>query len=521
MTNNICGKYRHFKGNKYEVYCEVKDKYDNKFVLYQQLYGDKSFWVRPYDMFFENVETTDDSGKPITVKRFDIIGKVKSLNDSIKKLLELVRADKVTIRNTENEAEYIITNLSTENNKVIVQPFYCDYQIGGYVTSYELFRRMNKTSCIINDKLEIWDRKRKINTNKELIIHGYDNEKLRELVNPCSIDLHIADTGFIKTRHKRVDPESIEHASNSKELWKKARVHKSKKGGDDYICLWPGQTVLTRIANRIKLPKDCAGKIEIKSTYARLSLSITSGDFCNPGYDGFFPLEITNHGNHVMIIHGNTVMAQLMLIASPGPFLEEYSQRASQINSEGFDDGLPYKFWTEHSIKKLRKKDGGESLIALYNALKAQITPGSVDDINAYKTRFDDTFLTYCQNVMYRDKFKNQHNDLPDIEKILKNYIDNEKRLKLIYSIRIIGIVLTIIGAMKTILDICEKINPGSISIIIKSKLINQIIGLLFNPISIPIYILIAVLLTIKKPKAFCTFEKIDIEKPLDEIRNN
>ena len=60
------GKYRHFKGNEYEVlhiarYSETGED----MVVYRALYGEKEVWVRPASMWNENVER---DGK--TYKRF-------------------------------------------------------------------------------------------------------------------------------------------------------------------------------------------------------------------------------------------------------------------------------------------------------------------------------------------------------------------------------------------------------------------------------------------------------------------
>lgn len=63
------GKYRHFKGNEYEVIGFAKDsETTEKVVIYKALYGDNETWVRPYDMFKETI-TRD--GK--TFKRFEKI----------------------------------------------------------------------------------------------------------------------------------------------------------------------------------------------------------------------------------------------------------------------------------------------------------------------------------------------------------------------------------------------------------------------------------------------------------------
>ena len=50
------GKYRHYKGNEYEVIDVVKhSETEEDMVLYKTLYGDFSLWVRPLDMFIEKV----------------------------------------------------------------------------------------------------------------------------------------------------------------------------------------------------------------------------------------------------------------------------------------------------------------------------------------------------------------------------------------------------------------------------------------------------------------------------------
>ncbi len=55
--NIITGTYKHFKGNEYKVYELCKNTKDNTtYVLYKPLYNDSGFWIRPFNMFFEQVE---------------------------------------------------------------------------------------------------------------------------------------------------------------------------------------------------------------------------------------------------------------------------------------------------------------------------------------------------------------------------------------------------------------------------------------------------------------------------------
>lgn len=53
---NPCNLYRHFKGNLYRYVTDAKNSETlEDWVVYQALYGDHKFWVRPKEMFFENV----------------------------------------------------------------------------------------------------------------------------------------------------------------------------------------------------------------------------------------------------------------------------------------------------------------------------------------------------------------------------------------------------------------------------------------------------------------------------------
>lgn len=66
MLEPTPGKYRHFKGNEYEVLGIARHSETNeRLVVYRPLYGAGEMWVRPAAMFLETV-TVD--GK--TVSRF-------------------------------------------------------------------------------------------------------------------------------------------------------------------------------------------------------------------------------------------------------------------------------------------------------------------------------------------------------------------------------------------------------------------------------------------------------------------
>jgi len=72
------GRYRHFKGNEYEVLAVAKHSETlEPMVVYRALYGDGGVWVRPLSMWHETVERDG-----VTQERFIYIG--GTLSDSTK-----------------------------------------------------------------------------------------------------------------------------------------------------------------------------------------------------------------------------------------------------------------------------------------------------------------------------------------------------------------------------------------------------------------------------------------------------
>lgn len=64
------GKYRHYKGNDYQVIDVATHSEDeSKLVVYRPLYGEGKLWVRPLAMFVETVKLEDGT----TVPRFAFV----------------------------------------------------------------------------------------------------------------------------------------------------------------------------------------------------------------------------------------------------------------------------------------------------------------------------------------------------------------------------------------------------------------------------------------------------------------
>ena len=64
------GRYRHFKGNEYEVLDIAQhSETEEPMVVYRALYGRHGLWVRPAEMFAENVTVNG-----VSVPRFAYLG---------------------------------------------------------------------------------------------------------------------------------------------------------------------------------------------------------------------------------------------------------------------------------------------------------------------------------------------------------------------------------------------------------------------------------------------------------------
>jgi DNA-binding response OmpR family regulator len=71
-TDVFPGKYRHYKGNYYQVIAVARhSETEEEMVVYRKLYDDFSWWVRPKKMFIETIMINDTP-----VRRFLYIGPI-------------------------------------------------------------------------------------------------------------------------------------------------------------------------------------------------------------------------------------------------------------------------------------------------------------------------------------------------------------------------------------------------------------------------------------------------------------
>jgi hypothetical protein len=77
QTEFKTGRYRHYKNKDYTVLdIAFHSETEERMVLYRQEYGDRNLWVRPYEMFFEQVEVDG-----VSVPRFAYVGPAQDIQD--------------------------------------------------------------------------------------------------------------------------------------------------------------------------------------------------------------------------------------------------------------------------------------------------------------------------------------------------------------------------------------------------------------------------------------------------------
>lgn len=488
-----CGKYKHFKGNEYIVYGEAKSYSNEKFVLYRQNYGDQLFWIRPLKMFTDKVS---HEGKD-NVSRFKFIKKINStelLND----LANILKKQSIILSHSETQEKYKITIFDSTKKNILIAPIDI---YSSYLTDSQLAHRMgydlycvnnevviNKTCCPLLDKEQFNITVPNVSDNE------YQTKKIiREQINPCSIDLHISDE-FFKAKFRKIDMTAIMHHSvKPSKLWKK--IIPKEINGSEGIMLLPHQTIVTHTLENISLPDDCAGKIEIKSTYARLALSVTASDFCNPGWKGYFPLTIKNNSHHIIVLHPSEKMLQLSLIPTQAPIINDYSQNGIFMD----DDGTPFRFWRSQTVKHFNSSEDAKHILAFYNNVMSEIKDKS-EDVESEQERFQDTFLKFCNKKLHKEKYRNIKDIKEKVKELWKAYKKNENTLKFFFCkpIKFSSFIVLMLPVAVA----------GVVELIANDKLSQNI--LIWGGVSLVLAIVLEIFLFFKTPKYYCTFEKYE-----------
>jgi deoxycytidine triphosphate deaminase len=231
----------------------------------------------------------------------------------------------------------------------------------------------------------------------------------------CSVDIRVSDVFWVMKKQRRVIDLSFSATFeiSPTRLWKKHNI-----ANNGYIDVKPGEMILGRTHEVIKMPKNLVGKINTRSSYARLGLSTGCNcDLVNPGYVGHVPLELVNCTKNTIRIRPFLPLCQVFLINVDGEIHDDYA--SERYNSKyNNDDGGPSVWWRDSLVKKVAK-----------NITFTEVGEYSLTEI---RNKFD---VIDDEGLQRFDKLLNDSNQCSSTS-FLEKYQLSEQRKALLYKIR-------------------------------------------------------------------------------------
>jgi dCTP deaminase len=129
-------------------------------------------------------------------------------------------------------------------------------------------------------------------------------------VNSASYDVRVSDHWICPTR----DPEEL-HAPS--------------------IKLFPGEVVLASTMEYVRVPRNVACDLKLKSTLGRLWINHSLAGWCDPGFEGEITLELQNLGPQPFVLEAGRRIAQLIFIAMESEPDVAYGEPGSSSHYQG------------------------------------------------------------------------------------------------------------------------------------------------------------------------------------------
>jgi deoxycytidine triphosphate deaminase len=173
-------------------------------------------------------------------------------------------------------------------------------------------------------------------------------------IQPCSIDIRLDAVFWEQRRRTTLDLRKARLLELSpRRYWRRKELQPHES-----FTLQPGAMVLGRTYEKFSIPTTCAGKIEGRSSFARLGLAVhCSGDFINPGWRGHMPLQLINHGTHTIRLFPYIPICQVLLVKLSSTPERVYGDRT--LSSKYLDDdGGPSYWWRDKFIQRLQRALG-------------------------------------------------------------------------------------------------------------------------------------------------------------------
>lgn len=127
------------------------------------------------------------------------------------------------------------------------------------------------------------------------------------MVQPASVDLKLGPSFRVFHNHRI---QAIDLADPPRDLTE----HVAVEHGETFV-IHPGEFVLGRTEEQVRMPDDLVARIEGKSSLGRLGLIVhATAGFVDPGFEGTLTLEITNFNSVPIVLRPGLPIAQLSLM---------------------------------------------------------------------------------------------------------------------------------------------------------------------------------------------------------------
>jgi len=140
----------------------------------------------------------------------------------------------------------------------------------------------------------------------------------QDQIGPASVDLTLSDEWYVFKKNyvgRKIDL--------SKTGWEKVtKLVKAKS-----MTLKPGELCLGKTVERITLPSNILGKLEGRSRYARMGISVhITSAMVQPGSDNHQVLEIGNFSPFIATLHAGMRISQVMFLWLDSPSSKPYAK---------------------------------------------------------------------------------------------------------------------------------------------------------------------------------------------------
>ena len=135
-------------------------------------------------------------------------------------------------------------------------------------------------------------------------------------VNSASYDVRVSDHWICPTR----DPEEFNAPQ---------------------IKLFPGEVVLASTLEYVRIPRNVACDLKLKSTLGRVGINHSLAGWCDPGFEGNITLELQNLGPQPFILEAGRRIAQLIFIAMESEPEIAYGEPGSSSHYQGQQGTTP------------------------------------------------------------------------------------------------------------------------------------------------------------------------------------